>query len=313
MLLGVRQHLHRPATASACGSLYRNAVDPAPPWLAWTQPGPLCPAHDLPRACAGTDDFERLPSPVPLDCKAPTAPGSPCRRTSTTTPRCSTSGCCRAGAHKRLLVLRPGATGDMLYPLLGRRASLHEDAHRLHRRTTPPESLARDASCPTRSARHDVVSRATAAALLVRQPRPAEAPDRRGRCSERAGAFGLEHRHLDAAGRTRFSATRWLDFVMSGRATIGAESGSSVLDERGEITAPHQPAARRAAVPSRSRRWTRRCRRAGTRTRSSRSARAIWRPSTTKTAQVLVEGELQRRARAGDALHPGAPRLLESR
>jgi hypothetical protein len=66
------------------------------------------------------------------------------------------------------------------------------------------------------------------------------------------GSHGqLKHRIGDAAERcanalglrkdvsTQPSSTifgdRWLDFVMSGRATVGAESGSSVLDRRGEV------------------------------------------------------------------------------
>ena len=51
---------------------------------------------------------------------------------------------------------------------------------------------------------------------------------------ERAAAHNLRTDVSTRPERTILGRA-WLDFVMSGRATIGAESGSSVLDSRGEI------------------------------------------------------------------------------
>lgn len=92
--------------------------------------------------------------------------------------------------------------------------------------------------------------------LAGRQPAPAERPfDLVYRATQLPYWFGshgqLKHRIAEVAQeraqelalRTDISTSwektifgeRWLDFVMSGRAIIGVESGSSVLDRRGEI------------------------------------------------------------------------------
>lgn len=51
---------------------------------------------------------------------------------------------------------------------------------------------------------------------------------------ERAPAFGLSA-DISTRAEDTILGSAWLDFIMSGRAVVGAESGSSVLDRRGEI------------------------------------------------------------------------------
>ncbi len=54
--------------------------------------------------------------------------------------------------------------------------------------------------------------------------------------AERAGAFGLRC-NISTRPEDVILGNQWLDFLASGRVVIGCESGSSVLDRRGEIKA----------------------------------------------------------------------------
>ena len=56
MRLAVRQHLHL-LDGPGVRVLYRNAFDPAPPWLAWTQPD-LCVLHTTFLGVRWNHDFD---------------------------------------------------------------------------------------------------------------------------------------------------------------------------------------------------------------------------------------------------------------
>ena len=120
---------------------------------------------------------------------------------------------------------------SILYPTLGKRAAFHETL---------------TGFIDDRAAA-DVAGR-----MVPHSERPSDLVYRATNLPYWFGSHGqLKHRIADAAQRagdelglkmdistrqedTIFGA-RWLDFLMSGRAVIGCESGSSVLDTRGEI------------------------------------------------------------------------------
>ena len=121
---------------------------------------------------------------------------------------------------------------------------------------------------------------------------------------ERAGALGLSTDISTRPDDTVYG-DGWLDFLISGRAVIGAESGSSVLDERGEIQRrisrllAEQPRLTFDEVDAQMP--------AVGLVRLLRDQPAPSRGRDHEDGAGARGGPVQRRARAGAALHPGAP------
>lgn len=209
--------------------VYRNAIDPAPPWLARTAPD-LCILHTTFLSYARWNyEFEtyrrRFRWLAKLRCPKVALPQD-------------------EYDHAALLdewLLELGVTSvyscfgpdqrAMLYPLLAGRASFRETLTGFIDEDTAGSVAARmrpHAERPT-----DVVYRARQLPYWFGshgqlKHRIAEA------VGERAPAHGLR---IDVSTRPEDTifGEGWLDFLLSGRAVIGSESGSSVLDERGEI------------------------------------------------------------------------------
>ena len=136
------------------------------------------------------------------------------------------------------------------------------------------------------------------ASVLVREQRATQASHCRGSRSAclpqtriAPGRFGPPRRHD--------LWVQWRDFLMSGRAVIGSESGSSALDrarrDAGGASASFSPEPPVAHL--RAGRCTNACQ-AGTHTRPSPSALVTSKLSLRRTAQSCACRGLQRRARA---------------
>jgi hypothetical protein len=107
---------------------------------------------------------------------------------------------------------RPGLTG-----YLDRKTADYFAEHALPAAQRPYDIVYRASQLPFRFGRHAQLKHAIGLAT-----------------AERAERHGLR---VDISTRLEDTivGVRWLDFVMSGRAIVGAESGSSVLDRRGEV------------------------------------------------------------------------------
>jgi hypothetical protein len=227
MRLAVRQHLHL-LDGPGVRVLYRNAFDPAPPWLAWTQPD-LCVLHTTFLGVRWNHDFDdyrrRFDWIARLDCPRVALPQDEYN-------------------HSGVLdewLLELGATSvyscfgpdkwEALYPLLGRHATLHGTLTGFLDERSAAGLAGR--IVPHSERRHDVVYRAKRLPYWFGSH--GQLKHRIGEAvQERAEALGLSTDISTQRADTVYG-TGWLDFLMSGRATIGAESGSSVLDKRGEI------------------------------------------------------------------------------
>jgi hypothetical protein len=227
MRSSVRQHAHV-LDGSGARVLYHNAVDPVPPWIVWTAPD-LCILHTTFLCARWYDGFEtyrrRFGWVAGLDCPKVALPQD-------------------EYDHAVVLeewLLELGATSvyscfgpdqrSTLYPMLGESISFHE--------TLTGFIDVRGAT--------DVASR-----MVPHAERPADVVYRATKLPYWFGSHGqLKHEIAEAVERvggelglrtdvsTRWEDTifgdAWLDFLMSGRAVVGCESGSSVLDRRGEI------------------------------------------------------------------------------
>lgn len=227
MRAAVRQHLH---VLDGTGDrvLYHNAVDPVAPWLAWTSPD-LCILHTTFLCARWSETFEnfrrRFSWVFALDCPKVALPQD-------------------EYDHAAVLedwLLELGATivyscfgSDQrapLYPRLGDRLTFHETLTGFIDGRAAAEVGSR--MVPHSKRPHDIVYRATnlpywfgSHGQLKRQIADAV---------ERTGAqLGLRM-DISTKWEDTIFGDRWLDFLMSGRAVIGCESGSSVLDPRGEI------------------------------------------------------------------------------
>jgi hypothetical protein len=227
MLLSVRQHLHLLDGRDA-QVLYRNAIESAPPWLAWTQPD-LCILHTTFLCVRWNYDFveyrRRFRWIARLDCPKVALPQD-------------------EYDHAAVLdewLLELGATSvyscfgadewETLYPRLLGKAAFHEtltgfidaDAAAVLRRRIVPHAhrpcdiVYRARNLPYWFGSHGQLKHRIAEVV-----------------QERADALDLRTDISTRPEDTVYGA-RWFDFLMSGRAVIGAESGSSVLDARGEI------------------------------------------------------------------------------
>lgn len=227
MLLAVRQQM-RLLEGRGLRIVYRNATAPAPPWLAWTAPD-LCILSTTVLGARWQYDFEetrrRFRWVSELPCPKVALPQD-------------------EYDHAEVLedwLIELGVAS--VYSCFG-----PEEWHWLY-----PRLAARGAVHQSLTGFIDEGAAAAIAGRIV--PHARRANDIVYRATNLPYWFGshgqLKHRIADAvrdaAGRlglktdisTRPEDTvygdRWLDFLMSGRAVIGVESGSSVLDARGEI------------------------------------------------------------------------------
>jgi hypothetical protein len=228
MRLAVRHHLHL-LEGRGARILYRNAIDPAPPWLAWTAPD-LCILHTTFLSHARWNyDFEdyrrRFAWISRLQCPKVALPQDEYDH---------------AGVMDEWL-LELGVTSvyscfgpehwSTLYPQLMGHATFHETLTGFIDEQAAAELASR---IPPHSERpYDIVYRARNLPYWFGshgqlKHRIAEV------VRERAGGFGLQTDISTRPEDTIYGAG-WLDFLMSGRAVIGSESGSSVLDARGEV------------------------------------------------------------------------------
>jgi hypothetical protein len=227
MRAAVRQHLHVLDRTDA-RVLYHNAVDPVPPWLVWTSPD-LCILHTTFLCARWSESFEtyrrRFSWISALDCPKIALPQDEYDHSAVLE-----DWLFELGATTIYSCFGPDQRST-LYPLLGERLAFRETLTGFidgHGAADVTSRMVRHAERPT-----DVVYRATNLPYWF-------------------GSHGqLKHRIAEAAQRagtelgfrvdisTRWEDTifgdQWLDFLMSGRAVIGCESGSSVLDPRGEI------------------------------------------------------------------------------
>jgi hypothetical protein len=223
----VRQHLHA-LDGRGARILYHNAIDPAPPWVIRTTPD-LCILHTTFLCARWFDDFEtyrrRFRWISGLHCPKIALPQDEYDH---------------AGLLEEWL-LELGVTSvhscfgpeerSTLYPMLGRHVRFHDALTGYIDEVAAAELSARIVPHSKRAL--DIVYRATKLPYWFGshgqlKHRIAEVVQARAR--EFGFATDISTRWEDT-----IFGERWLDFVMSGRAIIGCESGSSVLDPRGEI------------------------------------------------------------------------------
>jgi hypothetical protein len=228
MRLAVRQHLHL-LDGRGARVLYRNAIDPAPARLAWTAPD-LCILHTTFLSHArwnySFEDYrEKFRWVAKLDCPKVALPQDEYDN---------------AGVMDDWL-LELGVTSvyscfgrsqwQTLYPKVSHRATCHE---------TLTGFIDADAAAalagrivPHAQRPCDVVYRARKLPYWLGHH--GQLKHRIGEVvRERAGSLGLKT-DISTRPEDTIFGDGWLDFLMSGRAVVGAESGSSVLDARGEI------------------------------------------------------------------------------
>ena len=228
MRLAVRQHLHL-LEGRGLRILYRNAIDPAPPWLAWTAPD-LCILHTTFLSHARWNyDFEdyreKFRWVAKLDCPKVALPQDEYDHAGVMDDWLD-----ELGVTSVYSCFGPGQW-ETLYPRLVRRATFHETltgfidedaATTLSARLIPHTERPRDIVYRARNLPYWFGSHGQ---LKHRIAEVVQA---------RAGAFGLRT-DISTRPEDTIYGDGWLDFLMSGRAVIGSESGSSVLDQRGEI------------------------------------------------------------------------------
>jgi hypothetical protein len=227
MLLAVRQHL-RVLEGRGAQIVYRNAIDPAPPRLGWIQPD-LCLLHTTFLCVRWNYDFEeyrcRFRWVARLDCPKIALPQDEYDH---------------AGVLDEWL-LELGVTSvyscfgpeqrTRLYPLLGHHASFHETLTGFIDEEAAATLSGR--IVPHSQRRSDIVYRAKKLPYWFGSH--GQLKHRiAGVVRQRAGDYGLRTDISTRPEDTIYGAD-WLDFLMSGRAVIGSESGSSVLDVRGEV------------------------------------------------------------------------------
>jgi hypothetical protein len=228
MRLAVKQHL-RLLEGSGARILYRNAIDPAPSWLTWTAPD-LCILHTTFLSHArwnySFEEYRRRFRWISrLRCPKIALPQD-------------------EYDHSEVIdewLVELGVTNvyscfgpeqwETLYPLLAPRATFHRTLTGFIDEKAAAFIAGR--LVPHSQRPLDIVYRARKLPYWLGshgqlKHRIAEA------VQERAGGLGLRTDISTRPEDTIYGAG-WLDFVMSGRATIGAESGSSVLDPRGAI------------------------------------------------------------------------------
>lgn len=226
MRLAVEQHLHaldRPGTRV----LYHNAIDPAPPWIRRAAPN-LCVLHPTYLGVRWNEDFaehrRRFRWVAGLECPKVALPQDEYDHSAALEDWLLELGAtsvysCFGAEHRAIL-----------YPKLGQNVPFRETLTGFID-TDAAEALSRRI-LPHDERRWDIVYRTTKLPYWFGshgqlKHRIAEAVQRSGEM------LGLE---MDISTRPEDTIYgRWLDFLTSGRAVIGTESGSSVLDRRGEL------------------------------------------------------------------------------
>lgn len=225
--LAVRQHLNL-LEGRGAQILYHNAFGSAPPWIAWTAPD-LCVLHTTFLCARWNYDFEsyrrRFRWVSKLRCPKVALPQDEYDHA--------------AALDEWLLEL--GATSvyscfgpeqrAVLYPLLDGRVEFRETLTGFIDEDAAAGAAGR--MLPHSQRPRDIVYRARNLPYWFGshgqlKHRIAEV------VQERAGHFGLST-DISTRPEDTIYGDGWLDFLLSGRAVIGCESGSSVLDERGEI------------------------------------------------------------------------------
>jgi hypothetical protein len=228
MRLAVRQHL-RLLEGRGLRILYRNAIDPAPPWLAWTQPD-LCILHTTFLSHARWNyDFadyrDKFRWVEKLDCPKVALPQDEYDHAGVID-----NWLAELGVTSVYSCFGPDQWAA-LYPRLVGRATFHETltgfideeaATELAGRLVPHAQRPRDIVYRARNLPYWFGSHGQL------KHRIAEV------VQQRAPAFGLRT-DISTRPEDTIYGDAWLDFLMSGRAVIGSESGSSVLDARGEV------------------------------------------------------------------------------
>jgi hypothetical protein len=227
MRLAVHQHLHL-LDGLGMRILYRNAIDPAPRRLGWTHPD-LCILHTTFLCVRWNYDFEhyrrRFCWLSSLDCPKVALPQDEYDHAAVLDEWLVELGATSIyscfGAEQRA----------SLYPLLEGRVAFHETLTGFIDETGADALAGR--MVPHGQRPHDIVYRATELPYWFGS---------HGQLKHRI-ADVVQKRAREVGLRTEISTRPedtvlglgWLDFLMSGRAVIGAESGSSVLDARGEV------------------------------------------------------------------------------
>jgi hypothetical protein len=227
MRSAIREHVHV-LDGTGARVLYHNAPDPVPPWIVWAAPD-LCILHTTFLCARWYDGFEtyrrRFRWVSKLDCPKIALPQD-------------------EYDHAAVLeewLLELGVTSiyscfgpdqrSILYPALGDRMAFHETLTGFIDGRGATDIASR--MVPHAERPRDIVYRATNLPYWFGshgqlKHRIAEAVQRAG------GELGLST-DISTRWEDTVLGDKWLDFLMSGRAVIGCESGSSVLDPRGEI------------------------------------------------------------------------------
>lgn len=230
MRLAVQQHLHALDVLQDAEIVYHNANDPPPRWLRYLRPDGVV-LHATFLGVRWNDDFERYRAlyswVARFECPTVALPQDEYDHS-----QVLEEWLIELGA-TRVLSCFDTATRRVLYPRTGARFPF---AHTLtgyidgdtaaaiaptitEPRTRPFDLVYRAAKLPYWFGSHGQLKHKLGMAV-----------------EESARERGLR---IDVSTRSEDTiyGASWLDFVMSGRATVGCESGSSVLDPRGDLQA----------------------------------------------------------------------------
>lgn len=227
MRLAVQHHLR--LLEGRAQILYHNAIDAAPPWVAWTAPD-LCILHTTFLGARWNYDFDeyrrRFRWVSRLRCSKVALPQDEYDHAAVLD-----EWLLELGVTSVYSCFGPEQLGTLYPRLLERRVSFHEtltgfineDAARsVAARMTPHSQRRRDIVYRARNLPYWFGSQGQLKHRIA------------GVVRERAADLGLDTDISTREEDTIYGDT-WLDFLMSGRAVIGSESGSTVLDARGEV------------------------------------------------------------------------------
>ena len=228
MRLAVHQHLHF-LDGRGARILYRNAIDPAPPWLAWTAPD-LCVLHTTflshARWSYSFEEYrEKFRWVMRLGCPKVALPQDEYDHAAV-----MDEWLLELGVTSVYSCFGP-SQWPMLYPQVSQRATLRETLTGFIDADAAAEVGRR--IVPHGQRPHDIVYRARNLPYWLGHH--GQLKHRIGEVvRERAADLGLQT-DISTRPEDTIFGDRWLDFLLSGRAVVGAESGSSVLDARGDI------------------------------------------------------------------------------
>jgi hypothetical protein len=228
MRLAVHQHLHL-LDGRGARVLYRNTIDPAPPWLAWTAPD-LCILHTTflshARWSYSFDAYrEKFRWVARLDCPKVALPQDEYDHSGV-----MDDWLLELGITSVYSCFGP-SQWQTLYPQVSQRATFQETLTGFIDADAAAEVARR--ILPHGKRPYDIVYRARKLPYWLGHH--GQLKHRIGEVvRERAGSLGLQT-DISTRPEDTIFGSGWLDFLMSGRAVVGAESGSSVLDTKGEI------------------------------------------------------------------------------